>query len=267
MLIALILNVIIQHMIDVAIDAAKKGGDLAFRYFKTHLKLTYKADNSIVTKADIETEKLIRKIISKKFPDHGIIGEELENTNPKAKYQWIIDPIDGTKRFAIGHQYWSTLIAVLENDKPIIGISFFPATDEFFLAQKNKGALLNNHRLKVSNTNNLKNAFVVFGSMTHFIKVNMESQIINLLSATRTNTGDGFSVGHNFLLKGEIDIVLETGNIWDFAAPSLLVQEAGGKFTDFKGKDSITSGSAFASNGLIHDQVLKILNAPSPTRL
>src|SRR3989344_5500703 len=131
--------------------AAKNGGDLAYRYFKTQLKLTYKADNSIVTNADVEVEKLIRKIIAKHFPDHGIIGEELENTNPKAKYQWVIDPIDGTKRFAIGHQYWSTLIAVLENDKPIIGISFFPATDEFFLAQKNKGALLNNHRLKISN--------------------------------------------------------------------------------------------------------------------
>jgi len=253
-------------MLDVAIDAAKKGGDLAYRYFKTQLKLTYKADNSIVTNADVEVEKLIRKIIAKHFPDHGIIGEELENTNPKAKYQWVIDPIDGTKRFAIGHQYWSTLIAVLENDKPIIGISFFPATDEFFLAQKNKGALLNNHRLKISNIKKLDDAFVVFGSMTHFVKVDMISQIINLLSATRTNIGDGFSVGHNFLLKGKVDVVLETGNIWDFAAPSLLVHEAGGRFTDFKGKDSISSGSAFASNGLIHDQVLKILNAPSPTQ-
>src|SRR3990167_10034821 len=100
-------------MTDVAIEAAKAAGQLALGYFKNLPRVTYKADKSPVTTADIEAEKLIRKIITKNFPDHGIIGEELPPVNPKAKYQWIIDPIDGTKRFSIGHPYWSILIAVL----------------------------------------------------------------------------------------------------------------------------------------------------------
>src|SRR3989344_4652305 len=107
-------------MIDVAINAAKAGGELALRYFKNQPKVSYKPDNSPVTKADIEVEKLIRKIISKKFPDHGIIGEELPPVNPKAKYQWIIDPIDGTRDFIRQIPYWAVYIALLENQKPII---------------------------------------------------------------------------------------------------------------------------------------------------
>src|SRR3989344_4875456 len=102
-------------MLDVAIDAAKKGGDLAYRYFKTQPKVTFKPDNSPVT---------------------------------KARYQWIIDPIDGTKRFSIGHPYWSILIAVLENFKPVVGISFFPATNELFQARKGKGSYLNGKNLQ-----------------------------------------------------------------------------------------------------------------------
>ncbi len=248
-------------MINVAIDAAKQAGALAYSYFKKNLKVSYKADKSPVTIADLEAEKLIRSIITKNFPNHGIIGEELENVNPKAKYQWVIDPIDGTKRFSIGHKYWSVLIAVLENNKPIIGISFFPATDEFFQAQKGKGTYLNGKRLKVSNVKNLEDAFTCHRPITHFTKINKAKQVIDLLLASKTNIGDGYSVGHNFLLKGKVDIVLETGNMWDFAAPAILVEEAGGKFTDLDGKLSLTSGNALATNGLLHNQVLKILNS------
>ena len=247
-------------MIDVAIDAARQAGQLAYQYFKKNLKVSYKADNSPVTIADRETEKLIRKIITKNFPDHGIIGEELGNKNPKAKYQWVIDPIDGTKRFAIGHKYWSVLIAVLENGKPIIGISFFPATDEFFLAQKGKGAFLNDHRLKVSPVKSLKDAFVCHGSLTHFAKINKVKDVLKILKVARSNIGDGNSVGHNFLLKGKIEATFDTGNIWDFAAVSILADEAAGKFTDFDGRNSLTSRQLLATNGKVHDQIIKILN-------
>ncbi len=250
----------LSTMIDVAITAARTAGDLAYTYFKKNLKVPYKADNSPVTLADIEAEKLIRKIITKNFPDHGIIGEELENVNPKAKYQWVIDPIDGTKRFSIGHLYWSVLIAVLENNKPIIGISFFPATNEFFLAQKGKGTYLNGKRVKVSTVKSLVDSFVVYGSMRHFSKIDKVDQVIKLLDLTRMNLGDGHSVGHNFLLKGKVEASFETGNLWDFAAPSILVEEAGGKFTDFSGKNSLISGNALFSNGNIHSEILKILS-------
>lgn len=248
-------------MVAVAIDAAKQAGQLAYRdYFGKIKNVSYKSDNSPVTLADIEAEKLIRKIITKNFPDHGIIGEELKNINPKAKYQWVIDPIDGTKRFAIGHKYWSVLVAILENKKPIIGISFFPATDELFVAQKGKGAFLNGHRLKVSGVKNLKDALVCFGSLTHFTKIDKVKETIEILKTARANIGDGNSVGHNFLLKGKVDATFDTGNIWDFAALAILIEEAGGKFTDFAGNNSLTSKQLLATNGKIHNQILDLLN-------
>src|SRR3989344_2215493 len=117
-------------MLDVAIDAAKQAGDLALKYFNNQPKVTYKADKSPVTRADIEAEKLIRKILAKNFPDHGIQGEELSPVNPKARYQWVIDPIDGTKSFVRHLPFWSTLLALLENGKPIIGISYSPCDTE-----------------------------------------------------------------------------------------------------------------------------------------
>src|SRR3990167_4924606 len=138
-------------MINTAIEEAQKAGQLAYRYFKSQPKVTYKPDNSPVTRADIEAEMLIRKILTKKFPDHGIIGEELPPVNSKAKYQWVIDPIDGTKSFIRGMPSWGILLALLEDGKPIIGVYNSPATSEIFWTEKSKGAFLNGKKIHVSN--------------------------------------------------------------------------------------------------------------------
>lgn len=196
-------------MIDVAIDAAKQAGQLAYRYFGKIKNVSYKGDNSPVTAADIEAEKLIRKIIAKNFPDHGIIGEELKNTNPKAKYQWVIDPIDGTKQFVRGISFWSTLLAVLENGKPIIGISYQPATDQIATAQKNKGTFLNGKRCYVSKIPNIESAFMCHSSIEYFEK---KGKIKGFLKLDRTVYGSrGYSetLGYHMLIQGKIDIMLE----------------------------------------------------------
>ena len=254
-------------MLDVAVDAAKAGGDLAYRYFKTHPKVTYKPDNSPVTKADIEVEKLIRKIITKNFPDHDIHGEELPDKTVKSKYQWIIDPIDGTRYYSSGLDYWSTLLAVLENGKPIIGISYYPATKEFFVAEKDKGTFLNDKKMRVSKIKSLEQAFFAHGSIQRLSKMGKLPGLISLYDKTLGHSGFGWSLSLNLLFKGKVETALETGNIHDFAAPALLTQEAGGKFSDLSGKPSLTSGVLLVSNGLLHNQVLKILNGLSPTRL
>lgn len=247
-------------MINVAIDAVRAAGALAYRYFQTQPKVHYKPDNSPVTQADIETEKLIRKIITKKFPDHGIIGEELPAVNPRAKYQWVIDPVDGTRDFVRSIPIWATFLAVLENGKPIIGISFTPTTDEFFVAQKGKGIHLNGKKTRVSKISDLKLACISHGSVNRF---NDKGKLEGLLKICEiVQHRRGFStLSLNLLLKGNIDIYTEpAGGIHDFAAPSILVEEAGGKFTDFDGKFSLTSGNGVATNGLLHKQVISILN-------
>ena len=247
-------------MIDVAIDTARAAGALAYRYFKTQPKVRYKSDNSPVTAADIEAEKLIRRMITKNFPDHGIIGEELENVNPKAKYQWIIDPVDGTRDFVRNIPIWATFLAVLENGKPIIGISFTPATDELFVAQKWQGTHLNGKKTRVSKISDLKLACISHGAISRF---NDKGKLEGLLKICEiVQHRRGFStLGLNLLLKGNIDICTEpAGGIHDFAAVSILVEEAGGKFTDFDGKFSLTSGNGIATNGLLHNQVIRLLN-------
>lgn len=249
-------------MIDVAIDAAKQAGELALRYFKDQPKVSYKPDKSPVTKADIEAEKLIRRIISRKFPDHGIIGEELPPINPKAKYQWVIDPIDGTKSFVRRLPFWSTLLALLENGKPIIGISFSPADNEIFIAEKGKGAFLNGTRQKVSKISQLQNAYLAHGSIDAFENKNMFEGFMKLYRETGSHRGFGDSFAYHLLIKGDVDIMVEAKDkIHDIAAVALIVEEAGGKFSDFSGKSSLTSDCGVATNGLLHNQVLKILNS------
>ncbi len=246
-------------MINVAIDAAKQGGQLALSYFLKQLKVNFKPDNSPVTIADKKAEKLIRGIISRKFPDHGIIGEEFPAINPKAKYQWIIDPIDGTRDFARGIQFWCTLIALLENGKPILGVTYFPYSNEVFSAQKGKGAYLNGKRTYVSKINNLKYSYLSISSAYHFAT---HSKLKNLVKLGESAGAARYisSFSFNYLWKGKIEgYVVGRGGIWDFAAPSIITEEAGGKFSDFNGKNSLDSNCAVFTNGKIHAGVINIL--------
>lgn len=247
-------------MIDVAIDAAKQAGALALKYFKNQPKVEYKPDNTPVTRADREAELLIRKIITKKFPDHGIIGEEFEAINPSARFKWVIDPIDGTKSFIRNLPLWSTLVAVLEDDKPIIGIAYYPYTNEIFAAKKGKGTSLNNKKTKVSKIKILSQATLNHNSIKRIEPHLPLSKFMDLYLQIETHRNLS-SYAYNQILKGNIDIdLIGTGQIYDFAAPAILVEEAGGKFSDFQGKFSLTSNNAVFTNGLLHNKVIKILN-------
>lgn len=247
-------------MIDVAIDAAKQAGALALKYFKSQPKVEYKTDKSPVTRADREAELLIRKIISQKFPEHGIIGEEFEAINPLARFKWVIDPIDGTKDFVRRLPLWATFLAVLENDKPVIGIINYPYAKEIFVATKGNGTYLNDKKTHVSKVSKLKNANISFGSPQRFKEKGYLNGFIKLNEAPYHRRSLG-PYGFNQFLKGNLDLQIEPGgSIWDFAAPAIAAEEAGGKFSDFSGKFSLTSKTGVFTNGLLHNNVIRILN-------
>ncbi len=247
-------------MLDTAIEAAKAGGKVAYSYFKNIPKISYKADNTPVTKADLETEKAIRQVITRGFPRHGIIGEEIENTKPTAKYQWVIDPIDGTKSFVRGIKEWGVLLALLENNKPIIGVYNSPATDEIFYCQKGKGTFLNGKRTFVSKVKNLEKSFIVYSSINHFTQHNKVNNIVKIASIAQGKRGASDCAGINLLLKGQVDVNISgRGSIWDYAAPAILTEEAGGKFSDASGIFSLTNRIGIFSNGLVHKQVIELL--------
>lgn len=249
-------------MINVAIEAAKQAGALALKYFNTQLKVNYKVEHhSPVTKADKEAEMLIRKIVSKNFPDHGFIGEEFGTTKPNATYHWLIDPIDGTRDFIRGLPLWCTLIAVLEKNKPIIGIAFYPPSKEIFTAQKGKGAFLNNKKISVSKVAKVEQAYLTPSSVHHFESHNKVKQLIKICKMS-AGTRYFSSYGYNLLWKGKSDAYINgRGGQWDFAAPAIITEEAGGKFSDFNGKYNFNSDCGLFSNGKIHSQILKLLNS------
>lgn len=246
-------------MIDFAIDIAKQGAQYAYSYYKKIKNVSYKDDNTPVTIADKNTEKLIRSLISKKFPDHGIIGEELEPVNPNAKYQWIIDPIDGTRNFIKHFPYWGTLLAVLEDGKPIVGVSYFPVFDQLYSAEKGKGAYYNGKKIKLSKDKDLKEAFIVYGSIKYFITINKLAALKKLVTSTDRAYGYGWNVGQTMLFQGMAEVILEKGKLWDFAAPAIITEEAGGAWSDINGNKDLSSGTMLLTNGLLHDQVISIL--------
>jgi len=142
-----------------------------------------------------------------------------------------------------------------------VGISFFPATNELFQARKGDGSYRNGKKLQVSKTSKLEEAFLITGALSHFSKINKEKQLLRLIKSCRSSGGDGYSVGHNFLLKGKVDICMETGNLYDFVAPAFIVKEAGGRYSDFSGNENLNSGTCLLTNGLLHDQVISLLNS------
>lgn len=248
-------------MIDVAIEAAKAGGKVGLKYFNSSFKVSYKPDLSPVTIADVNSEKKIREIITKKFPHHGIIGEELPAINKQSEYQWIIDPIDGTRDFVKKVPFWAVYLAVLKSNKPILGVIYFPVTGELITAEKGKSAYFNGKKIRLSKTKNLKDAYFGIGTLKRFIQKNKINELLAISKVAMATRSMG-NYHLKLFLEGKIDGIIEPyGAIHDLAAPSIIVKEAGGKYTDFSGKDSITAGNSLATNGLLHSQVLKLLNS------
>lgn len=246
-------------MLDIALQAAKAGSAVAQRYFKHIPKVSFKPDNSPVTIADKTAELAIRRIIARKFPDHGIIGEEHGITNPNAEYVWYVDPIDGTRDYIRGLKLWATFVAVAHKGKVVAAVALYPSTNETFTAMLGKGTYLNGKRIHVSKIHDLQNAYMVHGQITRFETNGNLDKFMEVARAINSKRNFG-SYNLPSLLKGNIDICLEPGGgVWDFAAPSLLVTEAGGKFTDFAGKKKIDSNNALMTNGLLHNKVLKII--------
>lgn len=249
-------------MLDFAKAIAKEAGQIALKYFDHDLEVTGKPDNTPVTKADLEAEKYIRRQITHKFPSHGIIGEEFKAVNAGSKYTWVIDPVDGTKSFVRGIKGWGTLLALLENKRPIIGIYYSPANDEIFYCQKGKGTFFNEKKVRLSKVNDIRKSFFVHSSINHFVKWDKVDKIVKLAELAQGKRGASDCDGINMLLKGQADFNISgRGSIWDYAAPAILTEEAGGKFTDINGKYSLTSETAVFSNGLLHNQVLNILKS------
>jgi len=248
--------------LEVAIAAAQASGEVARRYFRTGLTVELKGDRSPVTRADRECEQRIVEVLRGAFPDYGVLGEEFGEhaAGAAARPKWIIDPIDGTKNFIRGIPYFATLIGLEEDGEITAGVIYAPAVDDLLYAQKGQGAFDRNGRVHVSSIPTLKQGMVLFGGLDIFRQHGYWAGFERLVRGSGRQRGFGDYFGHTFVARGQAEAMVELDlKPWDLAAIKIIVEEAGGRFTDFDGTATIYGGTAIASNGAVHDEIIALL--------
>ena len=243
----------------VAKKAAARAGEIIMKHYPENIEIDLKSDRSPVTIADTEAEKSIIEIIKNDFPDHGIIGEELGNHNIESPFKWIIDPLDGTKLFYRNMPFFATQIALMKDGDIIMGLSKAPALKEMAYAEKGRGAFLNGKKISVSKTDKLSSSYLFYGGLKLFRKNKKVEGLLNIADKTFWSRGSSDFWSYHLLSSGKIDIMVEAETkIWDIAAFSVIVEEAGGKVTDINGeKITLSSNSIIATNNILHEETLK----------
>lgn len=247
-------------------NAATTAGSLVLEKFYTRFSIDHKDGiNNLVTEVDKASELLIRNIIREAFPDHGIIGEEFERKESAGKYNWVIDPIDGTTNFAHGIPICAISIGLLEGDEIIMGAVYNPMMDEFFFAEKGKGAFLNDRPISVSDNADFQKAFLVTGFPYHVpngekdITQTFRKLVAMGLPVRRFGAA---AIDLCWVACGRLDGFWERNlQPWDIAAGYLILQEAGGRVSDFQGNTgSLWHKETLATNGKIHEALRLAIN-------
>ena len=247
-------------VLDAMVAAARAGGAVALAHFHRGVDVTLKADRSPVTIADREAEQVIVASLSRACPDHGFLGEEGGASGPAGR-RFIVDPIDGTRNFTRGIPYWAALVALEEDGAITAGVIHQPVSGEVYTARRGGGAHLDGVRIHVSTTDTLAEATVAHGTLRILRRRGRWDGFERLVDGTRSQRGFGDFLAYAWLAAGRVDVALGLNlKIWDLAAPKIVVEEAGGRLTDLDGNDSLTSGTALATNGLLHAAALQTLN-------
>lgn len=248
--------------LETAIKAAKAGEEVIRKYYLGEFDIELKSDQSPVTVADVETEKTIKSIILDAFPEHGFFGEETGKTNPDAEYNWLIDPIDGTKSFVRQYPFFSTQIALMKGNELIMGVSNAPIFGEMAYAEKGLGAFLNDQPISVSDISEVGKATLSTGNISTLAGMDQWQNLSGLIRSVNRTRGYGDFYHYHLLAAGKIDIVVESDvNILDIAALSVIVNEAGGCFTDLYGNalDLDTTTVLACNSAAMHAQVKQTL--------
>jgi histidinol-phosphatase len=244
-----------------ALEAARAAAEVVNRYYQRNVKVSLKADKSPVTEADVETEKAIRGILAAKFPTHGFYGEETGQSAMDAEYIWIVDPIDGTKAFVREYPMFSTQIALMHRGRLIVGVSSAPVYGEVAYGEIGVGAWLNEQPIRVSSIDTIEHAALSTGNLKTLATGPQWMAFGRLAARLNRIRGYGDFLHYHLLASGKIDAVVESDvNILDVGACAVIVEAAGGRFTDLAGQPlSLTSGSVLATNGRLHAAVLGAL--------
>ncbi len=244
----------------VAIKAAQRAGAIALRGFGRKLKIEFKRDSTPVTAIDRACEEELRRIIGRAFPQDGFMGEEFGVEAGSSGNRWIIDPIDGTKSFIRGIPFWGVMVAREEEGRLNLGVIHFPALGRIMYAQKGCGAFLDRRRLRVSRVKSLHRCTILHGDLPCFVKTKTLAKLGRIARRVEAVRGYGDCWGYSWLCMGRAEAVIEAAmHPWDVAAPKVIVEEAGGRMTDWHGRDSYMIRNSLATNGRLHGALRKFL--------
>lgn len=254
-----------KEMKRVVLASLKESGKILMEGFGKDLDICVKENiHSIVTKTDTEAEKRIMSIIRKDFPEHRILAEESGRTGQESEYTWVIDPLDGTTNYSMSNPVFNTTVGVAKGDEMIMGGVYAPVTKELFFAERGKGSFLNGKRIRISEEGNLSRLVLLYCHGNDLESIKRSSAIyadLKLKSRDTKRMGSA-ALELSYVAAGRAGCFIAPGTSpWDAAAGSLLVREAGGKVTDFQGREfNLKSRDILASNGKVHQKLMDAIN-------
>lgn len=230
------------------------------KYFRSNINIETKSDDSPVTIADKSTEEKLRELIMKEFPSYGILGEEFGQYNKEAEYQWLLDPIDGTKSFICGTVTFGTLISLTKNGKPVIGVFHQPILNEFLIGD-NSQTFLNDNLVKVKDVNKIEDAVLLTTDHLAVEEFQNLPKFEQLMRKVKLYRQWGDCYGYYLVASGFAQIMIDPiMNVWDTMALIPIIKGAGGIITDYQGKNAEEGESIIAATPNIHKEVISILN-------
>lgn len=225
------------------------------------LGVATKPDGSLVTNMDAVAEKFIIRTIRKKFPEHGFLGEETGKSGNQ-KVRWIIDPVDGTENYSSGMPDWSVMLALQVNGRILLGVIYDPVKGVLYSASYRGGAFRNDRQMMVSSCASLAKSSLLYSSAEKILRSAYGKGFRKLLQGVCSSQEVGDCPGWMLIAEGKADIGF---HFWlgpeDIAAPRIIIEEAGGSVTDLRGRKSIHSGHALATNGKLHSEVLQLISS------
>jgi len=249
-----------------ALELADLADSLSLPRFRAaDLVVETKPDMSPVTEVDRSVEQALRDRIARDRPADGVVGEEF-GADGSEEARWIIDPIDGTKNYVRGIPIWATLIAFEREGDLVAAVASAPAMARRWWAAKGTGAFADGRPIAVSKVSRLEDAQVCYSGLGGWRRAGLRDNLIALADRSWRSRGFGDFWMHVLVAEGSADVATEPEvNLWDLAAVELIVEEAGGRFTDLTGVSRPDGGSALSTNGLLHEEVLALLREASPT--
>jgi histidinol-phosphatase len=249
-----------RNRYEAAVDAARRAGQVALRYFDHDVAVEWKEDESPVTVADRETEAELRATFERMFPGDGFLGEEYGDAPGSTGFRWIIDPIDGTRSFVRGVPIWATMVGLEYKGEQVAGVIYLPALGPTYHALRGHGAFRGDKRIRVSDVADLAQAHIYYSSLSWFMKAGKRDAFIDLCVRTERQRGFGDFYGFVLVAQGSGELMIDHGvHPWDVSAVVPLIEEAGGRFSDWDGNPGIDRPDVLVSNGKLHEVALAML--------